>query len=217
MAIVASEDFEQQALSHLPSLLAMARRLTRSQPEAEDLVQETLLKAVRSRKQYQPGTHLRAWLFKILRNTFINRYHRGQLERTVAGGPVPDPVADGWMSVASMRNLRDGEANVLRPELRRRLVSALDKIPDEFRVVVLLADVEELSYREIADALDCPIGTVMSRLHRGRRLLRTHLLDVARDAGIISPEDFVGEADSENTAAPPADLEAYRARKAGEN
>lgn len=204
------DDFEQQALSHLPALLALGRRLLRNQAEAEDLVQETLLKAFRARGQYERGTHLKAWLFKILKNTFINRYHRGQLERSLVAGPVADPIADGWMSVATMRNLRDGEANALRPELRDHLVAALDKIPEEFRIVVLLADVEELSYREIADSLECPIGTVMSRLHRGRRLLRTHLWEIARDLGVLQPENFIGESAPDSSESPPIDLEAYR-------
>jgi RNA polymerase sigma-70 factor (ECF subfamily) len=210
------DDFEQQALTHLPALLALGRRLVRNQAEAEDLVQDTLLKAFRARAQYERGTHLKAWLFKILKNTFINRYHRGQLERSLVSGPLADPVADGWMSVATMRSLRDGEANVLRPELRDHLTAALDKIPDEFRIVVLLADVEELSYREIADTLDCPIGTVMSRLHRGRRLLRTHLWEIARDLGVLQPEAFIGGASpGEAKQAATIDLEAYREEHAG--
>jgi RNA polymerase sigma-70 factor, ECF subfamily len=191
MATSETHHFEQEALSHLPALLALARRLTRSLPEAEDLVQETLLKALRARAQYEPGTHLKAWLFKILRNTFINRYHRGQLERSMVTAAVPDPVSDGWMSTASLRSLREADG-ALRAELQSKLAAALDKIPEEFRVVVVFADVEEMSYREIADTLDCPIGTVMSRLHRGRRLLRTHLFQEARDLGILVPEDFIG-------------------------
>lgn len=210
--MAATDDFEQQALSQLPALLALARRLVRNQAEAEDLVQETLLKAFRARGQYERGTHLKAWLFKILKNTFINRYHRGQLERSLVAGPTADPIADGWMSVATMRSLRDGEANALRPELREHLVRALDRIPEEFRIVVLLADVEELSYREIADTLDCPIGTVMSRLHRGRRLLRTHLWEFARDLGVLQPEDFIGKGPGAGTVdkESPIDLGAYR-------
>lgn len=201
------DEFEAEALSHAPRLLAIARRLTRNPTEAEDLVQDTLLKALRSRHHFQPGTHLKAWLFKILRNTFINRYHRAQLERSLATATNPDPVADGWVSAASMRTLRDADANALRPELRERLTAALDRIPEEFRMVVLLADVEEFSYREIAETLECPIGTVMSRLHRGRKLLRSHLMQVARDAGVIGPEAFIGDRAQEQD---PVDLAAYR-------
>jgi RNA polymerase sigma-70 factor (ECF subfamily) len=121
------------------------------------------------------------------------------------------------MSIASMLSLRDGEG-ALRGELRHNLAAALDKIPDEFRVVVVLADVVELSYREIADVLDCPMGTVMSRLHRGRRLLRTHLFQEARDLGILTPEDFIGQGPEEcspaerSPAEPPIALEAYRSQ-----
>jgi RNA polymerase sigma-70 factor, ECF subfamily len=213
MANAETFDFEQEALSHLPALLTLARRLARSQPEAEDLVQETLLKEFRARAQYEPGTHLKAWLFKILRNTFINRYHRGQLERAMLTTTVPDPVSDGWMSIASMRSLRDGDG-ALRAELQQKLLAALDSIPEEFRVVVVLADVEEMSYREIAESLDCPIGTVMSRLHRGRRMLRTHLFQEARDLGILMPEDFIGAEEPAKKEAP-IDLGVYREQAAG--
>jgi RNA polymerase sigma-70 factor, ECF subfamily len=210
-------DFEREALAHVPSLLAVARRLTRSKSEAEDLVQDTLLKALRARQHFQPGTHLKAWLFKILRNTFFNQYHRGVLERSVTGGSaVPDPVTDGWISNASMRTMRDAEGNALRPELQQRLTQALDQIPEDFRIVVLLADVEECSYREIAEAMDCPIGTVMSRLHRGRKLLRAQLVDFARESGILTPEEFIGsgaeknDADTTAKSTAPVDLDAYR-------
>lgn len=209
------QDFEREILATVPALLGMARRLTRNQHEAEDLVQESLLKAVRSRRHYEPGTHIKAWLFKILRNTFINRYHRGQLERSILSAPAPDPVADGWVGAASMRQLRDTEAGALRPELQKQLTHALDQIPQEFRIVVLLADVEELSYKEIADTLECPIGTVMSRLHRGRRLLRSHLMDVAREAGLLGPEDFIGPAKDAPEKSAPVDLDAYRDRALG--
>jgi RNA polymerase sigma-70 factor (ECF subfamily) len=212
--MASTDEFEQQALAQLPALLALARRLVRNHAEAEDLVQETLLKAFRAKVQYERGTHLKAWLFKILKNTFINRYHRGQLERSLVAGPVADPIADGWMSVATMRSLRDGEANALRPELREHLTAALDQIPEEFRIVVLLADVEELSYREIADTLECPIGTVMSRLHRGRRLLRTHLWEIARDLGILQPEAFIGRPAADDERGGTIDLGAYRDQQA---
>jgi RNA polymerase sigma-70 factor, ECF subfamily len=178
-------EFEREALSHLPALMAAARRLTRQNSEAEDLVQDTYVKAIRARKQYQPGTHLRAWLLKILRNTFINRYHRASLERSVLGAAVPDPVADGWLSSASMLAIRDPEAATLRPELEREIASAIDSLPTEFREVVVLADVEEFSYREIAQTLGCPLGTVMSRLHRARKLLKSKLIQHARETGLV--------------------------------
>lgn len=197
------KDFEQEALTHLPSLMGFARRLAKNEVDAEDLVQDTFVKAIRARNRYEPGTNLRAWLLRILRNTFINRYHRGSLERTVAG-PIADPVSDGWVSSASMRAMRDAESLALTPELGRQITAAIDELPEDFRVVVLLADVEELGYREIAETLDCPLGTVMSRLHRGRKLLKTRLVQHARDTGLIAPEPAIGNSDV------PVRLGAYR-------
>jgi len=188
--------FEREALCHIEPLMAFARRLARSQTEAEDLVQDTFVKALRARGQYQAGTNLRAWLLRILRNTFINRYHRSGLERSATTRSVPDPVSDGWISAATMRSMRDAETLALRPELARHISRALDDLPEEFRTVVLLADVEEFAYKEIADVLSCPIGTVMSRLHRGRRILKGKLLQQARDSGLIEPESTVGLSES---------------------
>lgn len=198
--------FEQQALVHLPSLLAVATRLTRNPTEAEDVVQDTLVKALRARDQYESGTNLKAWLLKILKNTFINRYRRGGLERSVLEGPDADPLADGWISAATMRSLRDPEGQALRPVLEAEINRALDSVPEDFRIVVLLADVEELSYKEIADVVGCPVGTVMSRLHRGRRLLKQSLLEHAKHLGIV-------EAGSVREPSEPTALDAYRARR----
>jgi RNA polymerase sigma-70 factor (ECF subfamily) len=198
-------------LTHLGSLLAVATRLTRSGPEAEDLVQDTLVKAIRAREQYTAGTNLKAWLLTILKNTFINRYRRGGLERSVLEGPDADPMADGWIGAATMRGMRDPEAQVLRPVLEREIIRALDTIPEDFRLIVLLSDVEELSYREIADLVGCPIGTVMSRLHRGRRLLKKQLLEQARNLGIV--DDAEVDSHPARSHAEPVALDAYRAKK----
>lgn len=204
-----SSDFERGAVEHLGSLLAVATRMTRNPAEAEDLVQDTLVKAMRAREQFEPGTNMRAWLLRILTNTFINRYRRGGLEKAVLEGPDADPLADGWVSSSTMEAMRDPESQALRPVLEKEIKRALDELPDEFRVTVALADIEELSYREIADILGCPIGTVMSRLHRGRRLLKARLYEHALEMGIIGPEESVGERKHDE----PVDLEAYRARK----
>jgi RNA polymerase sigma-70 factor (ECF subfamily) len=215
-------DFSREALTHLPSLMAVAKRLTRRTPEAEDLVQDTLLKAIRARDQYQPGTNLRAWLLKILRNTFISRYHRGQIERAALGTNFTDPVTDGWISSASIEAMRDPEAGLLRPQLEQEIQRALDELPEEFRVVVLLADAEGFAYREIAETLGCPIGTVMSRLHRARRILKTQLLHHAREIGLVAPETELGPnatgddagstttSDDAKNEVSPIDLRAYR-------
>jgi RNA polymerase sigma-70 factor (ECF subfamily) len=201
--------FEAQTLEHLDALYAVSCRLTKAPLDAEDLVQDTLVKAMRARDQYEPGTNLKAWLFKILHNTFINKYRRGGLERIVLEGPDADPLADGWVSAASMRALRDPETQALRPLVQEEIHRALDELPEEFRLAVVLSDVEELSYKEIADVMGCPVGTVMSRLHRGRRLLQKRLYDHAVFLGIAP----VNEAPSEETGA--VDIGKYRARKRG--
>jgi RNA polymerase sigma-70 factor (ECF subfamily) len=206
--------FERDALIHLPSLLAVATRLTRSTTESEDLVQDTLLKAMRAKGQFEPGTNLKAWLLRILTNTFINRYRRGSLERSVVESADADPLWDGWMSTASMEAMRDPESTALRPMLEGEIRDALAALPEDFRLAVVLADVEELSYREISDILGCPIGTVMSRLHRGRRILKMKLIDHARELGII-PENAAAESVIEESDLRPVSLNEYRSRKAG--
>src|SRR6266436_5673452 len=188
------DSFDVQVLSHMETLFGVACRLTKAPLDAEDLVQDTLVKAVRARDQYQPGTNLKAWLFKILHNTFINKYRRGGLERVVLDGPDADPLADGWVSSASMRALRDPENQALRPLVAEEIHRALDELPEEFRLAVVLSDVEELSYKEIAEVMDCPVGTVMSRLHRGRRLLQERLYDHAVCLGIAPVNDAKDEA-----------------------
>lgn len=193
-------------------MLAVASRLMRHGSEAEDLVQDTVLKAIRARSQFESGTNLRAWLLKILTNTFINRYRRGGLERSVLEGPDADPLADGWISASTMESLRDPESQALRPILEGEIGKALQELPTEFRLAVVLSDVEELSYKEISDVMGCPIGTVMSRLHRGRRMLKSRLYEHARALGIVSPEAAVGEAPS--GSAELVEMDDYRAKLA---
>jgi RNA polymerase sigma-70 factor (ECF subfamily) len=211
-------DFEREALAHLPTLMAVSSRLTRSSVESEDLVQDTLLKALRAREHFLPGSNMRAWLLRILTNTFINRYRRGGLERSVLDGPDADPLADGWVGAATMESMRDPESGALRAILEKEIVSALDELPEEFRLAVVLSDVEELSYREIADIMGCPIGTVMSRLHRGRRILKKRLYEHARAFGIVGPEESVGPtsgAAKTGGAEPFVELADYKRRKGG--
>jgi RNA polymerase sigma-70 factor (ECF subfamily) len=183
-----AKEFEQLVLSQLDSMYAVARRLTRDPHTAEDLVHDATLKALKARGQFEPGTNLRAWMLRILTNTFINSYRRGGLERTTMEGAhdAEDPVADGWMSAASMRSMREPEEEALRPVLRAELTRAVDELPDDFRVAIILCDVEELSYKEIAESMGTPIGTVMSRIHRARKLLQERLHKHAIAAGIIS-------------------------------
>jgi RNA polymerase sigma-70 factor (ECF subfamily) len=207
---LSSKEFEREVLEHLPALLAVASRLMRNGSEAEDLVQDSVLKAIRAREQFESGTNLKAWLLKILTNTFINRYRRGGLERSVLDGPDADPLADGWVSASTMESLRDPESQALRPILEGEIGKALEELPTEFRLAVVLSDVEDLSYKEISDVMGCPIGTVMSRLHRGRRMLKSRLYEHARAMGIIGPEDMVGAVEERNAV---VELEPYRMKK----
>jgi RNA polymerase sigma-70 factor (ECF subfamily) len=202
--------FETESLAHLDSLYAVAMRLTRNSSDSEDLVQDTFVKAMRARQQFVPGTNIRAWLLRIMTNTFINRYRRGGLERSVFEGPDSDPLSDGWIGASTLKAMRDPESQALRPMLEREIQSALEALPDEFRLAVMLADVEELSYQEAAEVMGCPIGTVMSRLHRGRRLLKAKLYDVAREMGLVGPEAEIGEA----APSSPINLASYRKRQA---
>jgi len=204
-----SDGFSEECISHLDALYGVACRLTRNPTEAEDLVQDALVKAMRARHQFLVGTNLKAWLFRILTNTFINKYRRGGLERSLFEGPDADPLADGWVSASTMRQLRDPEQIALLPIVEGEVGRALDALPAEFKLAVILCDVEEFSYEEIAEIMGCPIGTVMSRLHRGRKLLQRSLYGHALALGIVKGEDQVGG----EAASAPADLAAYRARK----
>ncbi len=204
-----ADSFEVEMLGHLDALYGVSCRMTKSTAEAEDLVQDTVVKAMRARDQFTPGTNLKAWLLRILTNTFINRYRRGGLERDLFEGPDADSLTDGWVGANTMRAMRDPETQALSPLVEAEVQRALDDLPDEFRLAVVLSDIEELSYKEIADAMGCPIGTVMSRLHRGRRMLQKTLREQAVAMGIVSEEVVVARDDG------PADLAAFRRRKRG--
>lgn len=204
-----ADNFEVELLAHLDTLYGVSCRMTKSTTEAEDLVQDTVVKAMRARDQFQPGTNLKAWLLRILTNTFINRYRRGGLERDLFDGPDADPLTDGWVGANTMRAMRDPETQALTPLVEAEVQRALDDLPAEFRLAVVLSDIEELSYKEIADAMGCPIGTVMSRLHRGRKMLQKTLREHAVSMGIVSEEKDVKVDDV------PADLAAYRRKKRG--
>jgi RNA polymerase sigma-70 factor, ECF subfamily len=215
------DSFSDEALTYLDAMYGVACKLTRNPTEAEDLVQDAFVKAMRARQQFHVGTNLKAWLFRILTNTFINKYRRGGLERSVLDGPDADPLADGWVSASTMRQLRDPEMLALMPIVEGEIQKALDALPAEFRLAVVLCDVEEFSYEEIAKIMGCPIGTVMSRLHRGRKLLQRALYNHALALGIVKGEEHVGQGHREPEAARPhqesktANLAEYRARKRG--
>ncbi|MBW2550216.1 MAG: sigma-70 family RNA polymerase sigma factor [Deltaproteobacteria bacterium] len=141
----------------------------------KDLVQDTLVRAYRFYDRFEAGTNFKAWVLRIQMNTFVNRYRRATRERQVFDGPMAVPVGEGVMSRASMRGLTDPVGDAQRRLIAREINRAFEELSDEARAMVLLADVEELSYKEIAEVIGCPIGTVMSRLHRARKQLQVSL------------------------------------------
>ncbi len=181
------EQFNAEAMPHTDALFGAAMRLTRSRRDAEDLVQDTLLKAFSHFDKYKPGTNCRAWLFKIQTNTFINRYRKKQRERVFLldgqGRPLEERVSARPRSELEPRD-ETGAENIGRL-FGDEIGEALQRVPVDFRMAVLLTDVYDFSYKEAAAILDCPIGTVMSRLYRGRRLLRAQLAEYALDRGVI--------------------------------
>jgi RNA polymerase sigma-70 factor, ECF subfamily len=180
-----TERFERDVLPLLPSLYGAALRMTRNPSEAEDLLQDTALRAYRGFATFQEGTNLKAWLYRILTNSFINTYRKRQREPQTVDGP--DDV-DEWFlfdRLGGMSAERSAEEDVLERIPDADVKAALESIPENFRIAVLLADVEGFSYREIADIMNVPIGTVMSRLHRGRKALERALYAVAKERGLV--------------------------------
>jgi len=178
--------FETEVLPHLDAMHRTALRLTRSASDADDLVQDSVLKAYRFFDHYEPGTNIRAWLLKILTNVFFSRHRRSSLDGEVKSLADSDPIADGWMGAASMGPRREPERIAERGLLESSVAKVLEDLPEDFRAVLLLADVEGLTYREVAEAMNCPMGTVMSRLHRARRA-------VAQKLGVTVPAETSGK------------------------
>jgi RNA polymerase sigma-70 factor (ECF subfamily) len=198
------EVFGRDALPYLDQLYSAAMRYTRNPADAEDLVQEAFAKAYRAFHQYEPGTNLRAWLYRILTNTYINTYRRQQRQPTpVSVDAYRDGLEDGgdfslYDRIAATTQA-PAEIEFLRQLPDDEVKQALADLPEQFRMAVYLADVEGFSYAEIADIMDSPIGTVMSRLHRGRAALHRALYDYAAARGLLpaATDDAGGSSDDE--------------------
>jgi RNA polymerase sigma-70 factor (ECF subfamily) len=169
----------------LPSLYSAAMRLTRNPSDAEDLVQETYLRAYRGFAGFQEGTNLKAWLYRILTNSYINTYRKKQREPQVVEGP--DDIDEWYLydRLGGQSVEESAETAVLDQIPDQGVKDALESLPERFRLPVLLADVEGFSYKEIAEIMDTPIGTVMSRLHRGRKALQKALWETAKERGLV--------------------------------
>jgi len=196
-------EFEALALKYLDPLYSAALRLTKNDRDAEDLVQDAFLRAYRFFDKFERGTNMKAWLFKILTNTFINRYRRSVKERNIVEGSEKDAVHERFVSREAAESAADPEQHFFDRLLSNDVLKAVDSLPVDFRLVVILADLQEFSYKEIADILDVPVGTVMSRLYRGRRLLQKALAGYAMVSGVLQDAGDDGS----------IDLEAYRKKR----
>jgi len=176
--------FEEEALIHLDALMRTARRMTKNETDAEDLVQETMLKAYRFFDKFEAGTNCKAWLFKIMTNIFINNYRSASKEpKSVSTEEIDDSFLYGQLS--KDHGISDPEREFFSKILDDDVKKAINELPEDFRLVVILSFLENFSYQEIADITDLQIGTVKSRLHRGRKLLQKALLDYALQQGYI--------------------------------
>ena len=179
------ERFEREVLPLLSNLYGAALRLTRNPQDAEDLVQETYLRAYRGFGGFQEGTNLRAWMYRILTNTFINAYRKKQREPiTIADDDIEDWFLYDHLGGSTVE--ASAESEVLEQIPDEDVQRALEALPEGFRMAVLLADIEGFSYKEIAEIMDVPIGTVMSRLHRGRKALQKALWETVRERGLVT-------------------------------
>jgi len=175
------QDFNEEIIPHLDALYNFGLRLTSDPNDAEDLVQDTIVKAYRFFSSYEKGTNAKAWLFRILKNSYINNYRKKSKKPQEVDY---DEVASFYETIRADRTeSSDLEDKMFRELIDDDLTRALEKIPEDFRTVVLLCDVEDFTYEEIANMLDVPIGTIRSRLHRGRNLLKAQLMDYASNRG----------------------------------
>ena len=182
--------FEAEALPHLDAVYRFALRLTGAPDRAQDLAQDTFLRAYRAWDQYTPGTNCKSWLFTICRNLFVRQWERGQRHEEIVAenvsrdGPGSEPVGPVWSSVETV----DPEGEFFGSFVDEEILRSIDLLPEEYRMAVVLSDVEGLTYDEIADLLEVPIGTVKSRLFRGRKRLQKALYDYAVENGYLKPK-----------------------------
>jgi RNA polymerase sigma-70 factor (ECF subfamily) len=196
--VTTREDFTHDAMQHAPQLFSTAMRMTRNRSDAEDLVQETFIKAWRSFATYQQGTNLRAWLFRIMTNTYINKYNAQQRKPTET---ELDDVEELFLykrlgAVDQSQLSQSAEDQMLSLFTDDEVKKSLEELPEQFRIPVLMSDVEGFSYKEIAEILEIPLGTVMSRLHRGRKAMQKMLYEYAKERGLIN-EALLPQGDDE--------------------
>jgi RNA polymerase sigma-70 factor (ECF subfamily) len=179
-------EFEREALPHMDLLYNYALRTTNNAADADDLLQDTYLKAFRFWDKYEKGTNIRAWLFRIMKNSYINRYRKEVKE---PGKVDYDEVKDFYNSIRDdSTKANDLQESVFGNLLDDDVAKAIAELPEDFRTVVILCDIEGLPYEEIAQFVECPLGTVRSRLHRGRKLLRARLMEYARKRGYVAED-----------------------------
>jgi RNA polymerase sigma-70 factor (ECF subfamily) len=207
-------DFEREALPHLGALYGSALRLTRNPGDAEDLVQEAMLRAYRFFDTFEAGTNCKAWLFRILTNVFRNRYREREREQQIlAEAEASDANVERFTGVG----FSDSESALLGRMVSKDVEEALRQVPADFRLAVILADLEDFSYKEIAEIMECPAGTVMSRLFRGRKILQSLLLDYAVEQGILKAPPGVERNGQASEPDEPVDLDSYRKTRKGQD
>jgi RNA polymerase sigma-70 factor (ECF subfamily) len=207
-------DFERQAMPHIDSLYGAAYRLTRNPRDAEDLVQDSLLRAYRFWESFEQNSNCKAWLLRIVTNTFINEYQRRKRSREILDAATAEQEAtDGVLVHASAHDKMSPDKALLEASVSDDVQRALEALPEDFRTAVILCDMQGLSYKEIAEIMECPVGTVMSRLFRGRKLLAAGLREFALAEGYVKPAaPEAKDGDKDKTI----DLEKYRATRARE-
>lgn len=207
-------EFERQAMVHTDALYGAAYRLTRNPRDAEDLVQDALLRAYRFWDSFEQDSNCKAWLLRIVTNTFINEYQRKKRSRQVLEAATAEQDAtDGVLVHEAAESQRSPESMLVDRSVSDDVQRALDALPDDFRVAVVLCDIEGLSYKEIADVMGTPVGTVMSRLFRGRRLLQAALKEFAQQRGYLKPEPAKAATPNASTL----DLDAFRASRSSKS